>query len=117
VPGLLKAVVSVLRSKLGKVHVNLGEPISLDELLCRTIRTGGERRAGMGSAPRLDQRGRRRSGPADQHRNQCRRAVTPINLVAMAILATPRQALAEADLVRQVELYQQLLRDARTDRW
>jgi glycerol-3-phosphate O-acyltransferase len=30
----------------------------------------------------------------------------------MAILATPRQALAEADLMRQVELYQQLLRDA-----
>ena len=39
-------------------------------------------------------------------------AVTPINLVAMAILATQRQALPEADLVRQVELYQRLLRDA-----
>ena len=33
--GLLKATVSVLRSKLGKVHVNLGQPISLDELLDR----------------------------------------------------------------------------------
>src|SRR6202167_4825088 len=33
--GLLRAVVSVLRSKLGKVHVNLGQPISLDEVLCR----------------------------------------------------------------------------------
>src|SRR5260370_34105183 len=31
--GLLKASVSVLRSKFGKVHVNLGEPIRLDELL------------------------------------------------------------------------------------
>ena len=30
--GLLKSL-SVLRSKFGKVHVNLGEPISLDELL------------------------------------------------------------------------------------
>ncbi len=39
-------------------------------------------------------------------------AVTPINLVAMAVLATPRQALAEADLVRQLELYRTLLRDA-----
>jgi len=38
--------------------------------------------------------------------------VTPINLVAMAILATPRQALAEVDLIRQVELYQRLLHDA-----
>jgi len=33
--GLLKATVSVLRSKLGKVHVNLGQPIALDELLDR----------------------------------------------------------------------------------
>src|SRR4029077_8147543 len=39
-------------------------------------------------------------------------AVTPINLVAMAMLATPRQTLPEVDLIRQVELYQQLLRDA-----
>jgi len=39
-------------------------------------------------------------------------AVTPINLVAMAMLATPRQALPEVDLIRQVELYQRLLRDA-----
>src|SRR6202021_3807309 len=39
-------------------------------------------------------------------------AVTPINLVAMAILATERQALPELDLVRQLELYQRLLRDA-----
>jgi len=39
-------------------------------------------------------------------------AVTPINLVAMAMLATPRQALPEADLVRQLELYRSLLHDA-----
>ena len=39
-------------------------------------------------------------------------AVTPINLVAMAILATPRQALPERELHSQVELYQRLLRDA-----
>ncbi len=39
-------------------------------------------------------------------------AVTPINLVAMAILATPRQALPERELNSQLELYQRLLRDA-----
>ncbi len=37
-------------------------------------------------------------------------AVTPVNLVAMAMLATARQALPEAALVGQIELYQQLLR-------
>jgi glycerol-3-phosphate O-acyltransferase len=113
VPGLLKAVVSVLRSKLGKVHVNLGEPISLDELLCRHD-PDWRREAGGDGEPRpawiseaVDDLARRINIEIN-----AAAAVTPINLVAMAILATPRQALAEADLVRQVELYQQLLRDA-----
>jgi glycerol-3-phosphate O-acyltransferase len=35
--------------------------------------------------------------------------VTPINLLALALLATPRQALPEADLMRQLELYRSLL--------
>jgi glycerol-3-phosphate O-acyltransferase len=111
--GLLKAVVSVLRSKLGKVHVNLGQPIPLDALL--TKRNSDWRSA-------LPQDSESRPGwITDAIGDLAARinieinaaaAVTPINLVAMAILATPRQALPEVDLVRQLELYQSLLRDA-----
>jgi glycerol-3-phosphate O-acyltransferase len=113
VPGLLKAVVSVLRSKLGKVHVNLGQPIALDELLCRhnpdwrsAAPESSESRPGWISDA---------IGELASRINieiNAAAAVTPINLVAMAILATPRQALPEAALVRQLELYQLLLRDA-----
>ena len=111
--GLVKSVVSVLRSKLGKVHVNFGEPIPLDELLSR-------RNPDWRSASRKDVE-LRPEWISDAIADLAVRinveinaaaAVTPINLVAMAILATPRQALAEADLARQVELYQSLLRDA-----
>ena len=35
--------------------------------------------------------------------------VTPINLLAITLLATPRQTLPEADLLRQLDLYQALL--------
>ena len=111
--GLLRAVVSVLRSKLGRVHVNFGRPIVLEELLCR--HNPGWRQA----APEEGESRQRwiNDAVADlaAHINieiNAAAAVTPINLVAMAILATPRQALPEADLVRQVELYQALLRDA-----
>ena len=38
--------------------------------------------------------------------------VTPINLVGLVLLATPRQSMGEADLVRQLELYASLLRQA-----
>jgi glycerol-3-phosphate O-acyltransferase len=108
--GLIKAVVSVLRSKLGKVHVNLGAPISLDALLSLRNpdwRLAGredlEARPGWISDAVGDLAARINSGI------NAAAAVTPINLVAMAILATPRQALPEVDLVRQVELYQLLL--------
>jgi glycerol-3-phosphate O-acyltransferase len=110
---LLRTLVQVLRSKFGKVHVNLGEPIVLDDLLTkhnpqwRTDRDeeGGARAGWISDAV----------GDLAVRINteiNAAAAVTPINLVAMAMLATPRQALAELDLVRQVELYQLLLRDA-----
>jgi glycerol-3-phosphate O-acyltransferase len=111
--GLIKAVIAVLRSKLGKVHVNLGEPIPLERLLCRHNPDWREAAAGDPES---------RSGWVGEAIGDlatrinieinAAAAVTPINLVAMAILATPRQALAEADLARQLELYQALLRDA-----
>ncbi len=113
--GLIKSL-SVLRRKFGKVHVNLGQPIVLDELLQR-------HNPHWRSAP---------SAPCDHEQSpagwlgeaiadlaasiaaeiNAAAAVTPVNLVAMAMLATPRQAMLEADLGRQLELYQRLLRDA-----
>jgi glycerol-3-phosphate O-acyltransferase len=110
---LLRTLVSVLRSKFGKVHVNLGEPIALDAVLQK-------HNPNWRDAP-LENEDARAGWMVDAIAELARRinieinaaaAVTPINLVAMAILATPRQALAELDLVRQLELYQRLLRDA-----
>jgi glycerol-3-phosphate O-acyltransferase len=116
--GLVKAVVSVLRSKLGKVHVNLGQPIRLEELLCRhnpdwrsaAAESAESRPAWLGEA----------IGDLATRINieiNAAAAVTPINLVAIAILPTPRQALPEVDLKRQIELYQQLLRAAPYGPW
>jgi glycerol-3-phosphate O-acyltransferase len=108
--GVFRAL-SVLRSKFGKVHVNLGQPIALDELLCK--RNPNWRSAPVGESRQswidetIDDLAARI--PAEIN---AAAAVTPINLVAMAVLATPRQALPEADLVRQLELYQSLLNDA-----
>jgi glycerol-3-phosphate O-acyltransferase len=110
---LLKSTISVLRSKFGKVHVNLGQPIALDDLLQThnpnwrlSPVENGEPRSGWVAQAIADLAFR-----INVEINAAA-AVTPINLVAMAILATPRQALPELDLVRQLELYQRLLRDA-----
>ena len=110
---LAKSIVSVLRKKFGTVHVNLGQPILLDDLLDRHNPHWRAARFESGD-PRSQWLLPAISDLAVRINTEINAAaaVTPINLVAMAILATPRQALAELDLVRQIELYQQLLRDA-----
>jgi glycerol-3-phosphate O-acyltransferase len=118
--GVLKSL-SVLRSRFGKVHVNLGKPIVLEELL----ESHNPHWRGAPSASRsagaseeiLSPPGWIGEAIADLAVRiasgiNAAAAVTPINLVSMAVLATPRQALLEADLKRQLELYQRLLRDA-----
>ncbi len=123
---------SVLRSRFGKVHVNLGEPIHLEELLQK--HNPRWRDAPWVVAPGIAAPGAAAPGdglpgedPAPPgwigeaitelaariiNGINAAAAVTPINLVSMAVLATPREALGEMHLWRQVELYQRLLRDA-----
>jgi glycerol-3-phosphate O-acyltransferase len=114
--GLIKSL-SVLRRKFGKVHVNFGEPIVLDELLdaynphwrSAPAAAGAEENA---SPPGWIAELIRQLASRITSGINAAAAVTPINLVSMAVLATPRQALLEADLKRQLDLYQRLLRDA-----
>src|SRR5580692_8844167 len=110
---LLKSIVSVLRSKFGKVHVNLGRPIALDDLLQKHAPNWRARTPGT-EDPRAGWIAEAISELAVRINTEINAAaaVTPINLVAMAILATPRQALPELDLIGQVELYQRLLRES-----
>jgi glycerol-3-phosphate O-acyltransferase len=110
---LLKALMSVLRSKFGKVHVNMGEPIALDEVLqkhnpnWRSGRFEGDDAPAGWIAETIGELARRINTGIN-----AAAAVTPVNLVSLAILATPRQALPELELNSQLELYQRLLREA-----
>jgi glycerol-3-phosphate O-acyltransferase len=110
--GLLKSL-PALRSQFGKAHVNLGAPIELDRLLrARNPAWAG----GPLDDDAIDTTWLRDSvadlAASVMQRINAAAAVTPINLVATAMLATPRQVLPETDLVRQLELYGRLLRAA-----
>jgi glycerol-3-phosphate O-acyltransferase len=106
--GFVKAAASVLRRKFGRVHVNLGRPIRLDELLQKHAPRWREDEGDDGwmKSVILDLAAAVAVGINEAA------AVTPVNLVAVAMLATPRQALPESALVNQLELYQRLLRAA-----
>ena len=106
---LLKAAFGVLRENYGKVTVNFGEPVYLNDSLLRHAPAWREDRdAADGKLPWL-------SGVVDElaqkiHVNINRAAdVNPVNLLALALLSTPKHAMDENDLIAQIELSKRIL--------
>ncbi|MDQ3287204.1 MAG: glycerol-3-phosphate 1-O-acyltransferase PlsB [Pseudomonadota bacterium] len=106
---LLAGIPRVLRSNYGQVVVNFGEPIRLSEVLAE-------------HAPEWDglpvpeeEKPMWLSGAvnavAERIQVNVNRAadVNPINLLALALLSTPKHAMGEADLLTQIALSKTLL--------
>jgi glycerol-3-phosphate O-acyltransferase len=109
--GILRTL-PALRKRFGKVHVSFGEAIHLEELLERHApgRKRGEaekdeRPPWLGSA--VDELAARIMTSINSAA-----CVAPMNLIALTLLATPKQSMLESDLTRQMELYASLLRQA-----
>src|SRR5579862_5795383 len=91
------------RQRLGRVYVNLGEPIHLDALLYEyapewraTAFDDQNRPPWVGAlVDELAQRIMRNINAAA--------TVSPINLLALILLAMPRQSMVETDLLQQIE--------------
>jgi glycerol-3-phosphate O-acyltransferase len=100
--GLLQGIRRLSRQRLGRVYVNLGEPIPLDALLDQhapgwRLQQLDEQNRGSWVAPLVD-------GLAQNIMRNINAAatVTPINLLALILLGMPRQAMVESDLLRQI---------------
>lgn len=106
--GLLRSL-GKLRKNFGQVYVNVGEPIALDALLDEMHPTWRETSPDEERPPWMpavvDRLGRE-----IMLRINAAAAATPVSLLALVLLATPRQAMAEADLLRQLELCLELLK-------
>jgi glycerol-3-phosphate O-acyltransferase len=106
---LLWGIPKVLRSNYGQVVVNFGEPIELRQVLAEHApdwdgKPLGEDEKPSWLADMVDSLAQRIqvnvNGAAD---------VNPINLLALAILSTPKHAMGEADLLAQIALSKTLL--------
>ncbi|HEX6636168.1 MAG TPA: glycerol-3-phosphate 1-O-acyltransferase PlsB [Steroidobacteraceae bacterium] len=100
----------VLRERFGTVHVNVGEPIRLEAMLDAALPSWREQR--FDDDTRLPAVNALVSDLAQAIMRgiNSAAAVTPINLLATALLASPRGALPESALLRQLELYLKLMR-------
>jgi len=106
----LVGTVRDLKREFGKVHVNFGQPLPLAEFFDRAH--PGWREEPAGTSPAW-----LRGTTADVAGELARRineaaVVNPINLVALALLATPKHAADEETLRGMIEHYQMLLRHA-----
>ncbi|HEY6125257.1 MAG TPA: glycerol-3-phosphate 1-O-acyltransferase PlsB, partial [Steroidobacteraceae bacterium] len=100
----------VLRERFGTVHVNVGEPIRLNDLLDLQLPGWREKRFDDDTrSPALNVLIGELAVTIMRGINAAA-AVTPINLLATCLLASPRGALPESALLRQLELYLKLLR-------
>jgi glycerol-3-phosphate O-acyltransferase len=108
--GGLFRVLPQLRSQLGRVHVSFGEPLLLDSMLDKVH--SGWRQDPLDEDSRPAWFGDAVDAVAGEimRRINAAAAVTPVNLLSVALLAAPRQAMLEADLERQLQLYIDLLK-------
>ena len=110
--GLLRGLRGLLKQRFGHVALNFGEPIELNPLL--DAASPDWRQA---SAADPDAKPEWLNGVVDQLAGQINininRAadVNPINLLALVLLATPKHAMAESDLLAQLELTKAMLEE------
>ena len=106
--GLVRSIRS-LRDKFGKVYVNVGEPIDIEQVLERTRPDWRDAVQGVDERPPwingvIDDLGERIMAEINSAA-----AVTPISLLGMVLLATPKQAMGSLELHRQLRLCIDLL--------
>jgi len=106
---LLWGIPKVLKQNYGQVVVNFGEPIALNDVLAEKAPEWD------GQPVSEDEKPSWLSGTVDTLAEQIQvringaADVNPINLLALALLSTPKHAMGEADLVAQIELCKKLL--------
>jgi len=107
--GLLKTL-PALRERFGRVQVSFGEPVLLEDVVAR-VAPGWREAVGSDDArpPWFAEAVDAVAGTIMRRINAAA-SVTPVNLLGVALLATQRQAMVEADLASQLELCVGLLR-------
>ena len=103
--GLLRSLRGLFKQRYGHVALNFGEPIELNPLL-DAANPEWRQQASTDHEAKPEWLNRVVDQVAERIQVNINRAadVNPINLLALALLATPKHAMAESDLLAQLEL-------------
>ena len=106
---LLWGIPKVLRQNYGQVVVNFGEPIALSDMLAEHASDWDGRPLSDEDKPDWLSTTVDATAQRIQERVNSAADVNPINLLALALLSTPKHAMGEADLAAQIVLSKKLL--------
>lgn len=106
--GLVSSIKS-LRDQLGKVYVNIAEPVELEPILDRLHPAWRDYEAENGERPPWLAAIVEELGTQIMQGINSAAAVTPISLLAYVLLATPKQTIGLDELRRQLELSLKIL--------
>jgi len=106
--GLIRSV-RALSQYFGKVYVNIGEPVRLDELLDSHKPDWRENHSSVDERPAWLNQVIDELGDTIMSEINSAAAVTPISLLAFALLATPKQSMGALELAAQIDLNVRLL--------
>ncbi|MEE4250887.1 MAG: glycerol-3-phosphate 1-O-acyltransferase PlsB [Alcanivoracaceae bacterium] len=111
--GLISSSLSLLRSHFGEVHVNFGEPLILADFLDQHAPDWRNQKNIGDQSPEWFKQSVSQLGDAVVTGINSAAVANPVNLLSLAVLATPKHTMDEEQLRRQLGLYLTLLRDAR----
>ena len=106
--GLLRSLPSLL-GRFGRVQVSFGQPIMLGDLLDCRFPDWSETLLDTDARPPWFSAAVDELAGAVVRGINAAAAITPVNLLGIVLLSTPRQSMVEADLARQLELCVRLL--------
>ncbi len=106
--GLIRSIKG-LRENFGRVYVNIGEPIDLDNMLDRMQPDWRNMPIGNGERPAWLNEVVDNLGQSIMSGINAAAAVTPISLLAYVLLATPKQKIGAQELRSQLQLSLDLL--------
>ncbi len=106
--GQLLGIRKKLKRSYGKVHVNFGEAIRLNDYL--DANQPGWQQSEEGDKPAwLNQQTNNLADAIMRRLNQAS-VITPVNLISLILLSTPRQAMGKNELIATLDFYLKLIK-------
>ena len=110
--GLVTSSITYLRSRFGQVHVNFGDPIELNKFLDEQAPGWRDNRGQPDTPPDWFRGAVNQLGDEIVTRINNAAVANPINLLSLALLASPKHTMDEVQLRQQLALYLKLLQEA-----